>query len=124
MIGNGSGLYDNNAISPRGLTHLLGHVYADFRYRADFLASLAIMGSDGTTRRRLDESAARGYVRVKTGTLDDVSALSGYAGANGRDPFAFAIVFNGLERKHRNQARELQDAIAELLAAEAARTAS
>jgi serine-type D-Ala-D-Ala carboxypeptidase/endopeptidase (penicillin-binding protein 4) len=122
VIGNGSGLYANNFISPRALTYLLTHVYGDFRYRSDYLASLAIMGADGTTRSRLQESDARDWVRVKTGTLDDVSALSGYAGAIGRDPIAFSIIFNGLERKHRAIARGLQDSIAELLAIEAAKT--
>lgn len=124
VLGNGSGLYANNMIAPAALTYLLGHVYADFRYRSDFIASLAIMGGDGTTRSRLTDSPAEGWVRVKTGTLDDVSALSGYAGANGRDPIAFAILFNGLERKHRAKARELQDQIAELLALEAQASAS
>jgi D-alanyl-D-alanine carboxypeptidase/D-alanyl-D-alanine-endopeptidase (penicillin-binding protein 4) len=116
VIGNGSGLYANNLVSAKALTHLLGHVYADFRYRSDFLASLAIMGTDGTTRERLQDSRARGFVRVKTGTLDDVSALSGYAGTTGRDPIAFSILLNGLDRKQRGRARALQDEIAELLA--------
>ncbi|KIG16029.1 D-alanyl-D-alanine carboxypeptidase [Enhygromyxa salina] len=124
VLGNGSGLYANNLISPRALTYLLGHVYSDFRYRSDYLASLAIMGADGTTRSRLKDSDARDWVRVKTGTLDDVSALSGYASAVGRDPIAFSIIFNGLERKHRAAARGLQDSIAALLAAEAAKTAA
>lgn len=119
VLGNGSGLYANNMISPASLTYLLAHVYADFRFRSDFIASLAIMGGDGTTRSRLSGSAADGWLRVKTGTLDDVSALSGYAGATGRDPIAFSIIFNGLERRHRAKARELQDQIAELLALEA-----
>lgn len=120
VLGNGSGLYDNNMISPAAMTHLLAHVYGDFRYRSDYLASLAIMGTDGTTRSRLHDSEAAGWIRVKTGTLDDVSALSGYAGTSGRDPIAFSIVLNGLERRHRAEARALQDAIAELLAAEVA----
>jgi serine-type D-Ala-D-Ala carboxypeptidase/endopeptidase (penicillin-binding protein 4) len=119
VVGNGSGLYANNMISPVALTHLLAHVYADFRYRSDFIASLAIMGSDGTTRERLRGTPADGWVRVKTGTLDGVSALSGYAGATGRDPIAFAIVVNDIDRKHRGKARQLQDQIAELLALEA-----
>lgn len=120
VIGNGSGLYDNNMISPTAVTYLLAHVYADFRIRSDYLASLAIMGSDGTTRSRLRKSNAKGWVRVKTGTLDGVSALSGYAGAAGRDPIAFSILLNDLERKQRSNARTLQDGIAELLAIEAA----
>ena len=36
------------------LTSLLAQVHQDFRIYGDFLASLAIMGEDGTTRRRLD----------------------------------------------------------------------
>jgi D-alanyl-D-alanine carboxypeptidase/D-alanyl-D-alanine-endopeptidase (penicillin-binding protein 4) len=121
VLGNGSGLYANNMISARALTHLLTHVYADFRYRYDFMASLAIMGADGTTRSRLRESEARGFLRVKTGTLDDVSALSGYAGGRDRDPIAFAILINNLDRKQRARARTLQDELAELLAVEAAK---
>jgi D-alanyl-D-alanine carboxypeptidase/D-alanyl-D-alanine-endopeptidase (penicillin-binding protein 4) len=124
VLGNGSGLYANNLISAAALTHLLAHVYDDFRYRYDFMASLAIMGADGTTRSRLRESEARGFLRVKTGTLDDVSALSGYAGARGRDPIAFAILINNLDRKQRARARTLQDELAELLAVEAAKSST
>ena len=121
VLGNGSGLYANNLISAGALTHLLAHVHADFRYRSDFMASLAIMGADGTTRSRLKESDARGFIRVKTGTLDDVSALSGYVGATGRDPIAFAVLINNLDRKQRARARTLQDELAEMLADEAAK---
>lgn len=118
-LGNGSGLYDNNRVTPAAMTHLLGVVYADFRIRADYLASLAIMGRDGTTRSRLSDTEARGWIRVKTGTLDGVSALSGYAGAHDRDPIAFSILMNGLERKDRAKARALQDAVARRIVAEA-----
>src|SRR5690606_34631436 len=85
-LGNGSGLYDNNRISAGEMTELLTRIYADFRIRSEFLASMAIMGEDGTTRSRLDGSSADGWVRVKTGTLDGVSALSGYIGLLGRRP--------------------------------------
>lgn len=118
-IGNGSGLYDNNRISAAQLTWLLDHVYADFRVKADFMASLAIMGVDGTTKSRLSNSDAAGWIRVKTGTLDSVSALSGYASAPTGEPLAFAIVFNGLEAKHKAPARKVQDAVAGLVRAEA-----
>nr|WP_255216516.1 D-alanyl-D-alanine carboxypeptidase/D-alanyl-D-alanine-endopeptidase [Pseudenhygromyxa sp. WMMC2535] len=120
VIGNGSGLYANNLVSAHAMTQLLAAVYADFRIRSDYLASLAIMGRDGTTRSRLHDSAASGWIRVKTGTLDDVSALSGYAGSEGSAaPLAFSILMNGLERRDRGQARAVQDAVAELVAAEA-----
>jgi len=122
VIGNGSGLYDNNMVSPAALTHLLRVVYDDFRISSDYLASLSIMGHDGTARSRLHDSEASGWLRVKTGTLDGVSALSGYAGSEDRDPIVFSILMNNLERKHRAKARALQNDIAELVAREAAQT--
>ncbi len=114
--GNGSGLYDNNRLSARQIARLLAHVHGDFRIRADYLASLAIMGVDGTTRRRLSTSPAKGWIRAKTGTLDGVSALSGYVGSEDRDPIAFSILVSGFDRWRVNHAREAQNAIAERLA--------
>lgn len=114
-LGNGSGLYDTNRISADQITRLLIAVHRDFRVSSDFLASLAIMGADGTTRSRLRESTARRWVRAKTGTLDGVSALSGYVGAEGRDPIAFSILFNDLGRADTPRARRVQNEIAELL---------
>lgn len=120
VLGNGSGLYDNNRISAAQLTALLAAVFRDERIRPDFMASLAIMGVDGTTRSRLRGSSRAGWVRVKTGTLDGVSALSGYAGAPDRKPIVFSVIFNGMRKSDASQARALQNEIAELLALHAA----
>jgi D-alanyl-D-alanine carboxypeptidase/D-alanyl-D-alanine-endopeptidase (penicillin-binding protein 4) len=114
---NGSGLYDANRISAAQLVQLLVAVHRDFRFGADFLASLPIAGVDGTLRSRMQEGRAARFVRAKTGTLDGVSTLSGYAGAVGRPPLAFAILFNDLDVFAAAQARDLQNQIAELLAA-------
>jgi D-alanyl-D-alanine carboxypeptidase/D-alanyl-D-alanine-endopeptidase (penicillin-binding protein 4) len=119
-LGNGSGLYDNNRVSAEQMTHLLARVYGDFRYRSDFIASLAVAGTEGTLRKRLRESPARQWVRGKTGTLDGVSALSGYAGAEGQTPYAFSILMNDLGRWETGAARRVQNQIAEQLSIEAA----
>ena len=108
-IGNGSGLYNNNRISAKQLTRLLQHVHDDFRIYGDLLASLAIMGTDGTTRRRLDQTPHAGWVRAKTGTLDHISALSGYAAVEGRPPLAFSVLFNDLPLGSAAYARKTQD---------------
>ena len=63
VIGNGSGLYANNMISPAALTYLLGHVYADFRFRSDFIASLAIMAGSAKARPPLRAGATSGAGR-------------------------------------------------------------
>ncbi len=122
-LGNGSGLYDTNRTTPRAVVELLGRIHADFRVAPDFEASLPIVGLDGTTRRRLRDTPAAGWIRAKTGTLDGVSALSGYAGAPGRPPIAFSILFNDLGRWETNAARKVQDRIAAAVAAYAAATA-
>lgn len=116
QLGNGSGLYDNNRVTPAQMTALLAAVYKDFRIRPDFLASLAVMGTDGTTRSRLEETPSAGWIRVKTGTLDGVSALSGYVGAMGRKPVVFSILMNDLPSGGTSKAREVQNTIADLIA--------
>ncbi len=114
-LGNGSGLYDNNRTSARMVTSLLKGVYDDFRLRSDFLASLAIMGVDGTTRERLANTPAAGWIRAKTGTLDGVTALSGYAGAPGREPLVFSVLMNDVPKAQTASARAAQNRIAEAL---------
>ena len=71
------------------------------------------MGEDGTTRRRLDGTEHAGWVRAKTGTLDGVSALSGYAAVEGRPPVAFSILFNDIAVGSTALARRTQDEIVE-----------
>jgi D-alanyl-D-alanine carboxypeptidase/D-alanyl-D-alanine-endopeptidase (penicillin-binding protein 4) len=81
---------------------------------------MAVMGVDGTVRSRLRETTAQRWVRAKTGTLDGVSALSGYAAAPGRDPIAFSLLFNGLARGDTAKARDIQNRVAEVVARYAA----
>ncbi|MBC8070641.1 MAG: D-alanyl-D-alanine carboxypeptidase/D-alanyl-D-alanine-endopeptidase [Deltaproteobacteria bacterium] len=120
QLGNGSGLYDTNRISAAQFVAMLGAVFSDFRIGSDYVASLAIMGVDGTTRSRLEHSDRRGFVRAKTGTLDGVYCLSGYAGAPGRAPIAFSILFNGVAKADAGNARAAQNRIVEVLARYAA----
>lgn len=114
-VGNGSGLYDNNRISCGAMTTLLAAVAADFRYAPEFMSSLSTMGIDGTTRRRLTDTPVAGWVRAKTGTLDGVSALSGYLGTADGRLFAFSIVMNDFANAHANSARSVQDEIVHAL---------
>jgi len=114
---NGSGLYDSNQLSPAQIVRILEAGYRDFRYGPDLTSEMSIAGIDGTLRRRLVENAATGRVRGKTGTLAQVSALSGYAAVDSRRVLAFSICINDFPKKYRakRQARSLQDEIAEAL---------
>ncbi len=116
---NGSGLYDSNRFTAAQLVMLLGAAYRDFRYAADFVGSLAMAGADGTVGHRMEGGPAERWVRAKTGTLLGVSCLSGYAGAPGRAPVAFAVLINGLPNNDdaNAYAHRAQDRIASALAA-------
>ena len=94
VMKNGSGLYDSNRFSAEQLATVLRAAMRDFRIASEFLASLAVGGADGTLAHRMAGSAAERFVRAKTGTLANVSCLSGLAGAPGSKPLVFSILMN------------------------------
>jgi D-alanyl-D-alanine carboxypeptidase/D-alanyl-D-alanine-endopeptidase (penicillin-binding protein 4) len=108
VINNGSGLFKGGAISPAHLCALLVHMHNEPGVRFEYVSQLAIAGKDGTLKTRLTDLPSPRTVRAKTGTLDDVIALSGYVfGPRGR-AMAFSFLFNGVAGKQW-QARNLAD---------------
>lgn len=91
-LGNGSGLYHADQVTCETVVDLLRAMAADPAGEV-WRSSLPIGGKDGTLRGR--QHAFAGQVRAKTGTLDDVSGLAGYAEADGRR-YVFAFFFNNL----------------------------
>jgi D-alanyl-D-alanine carboxypeptidase/D-alanyl-D-alanine-endopeptidase (penicillin-binding protein 4) len=122
---NGSGLFAATAVSARQLVTVLRGAYADYRIGPDLIGSLPVGGMDGTLARRWHDSAARGRVRAKTGTLAAVTSLSGYVGVDGAHPIAFAILVNdiptGQKGPSRAMADDMLDAIVAYLEAQAAK---
>jgi serine-type D-Ala-D-Ala carboxypeptidase/endopeptidase (penicillin-binding protein 4) len=78
VMKNGSGLNDTNRFSARQLVTLLRAMWSRFQLHAEYLVSLPVAGRDGTTRWRMEGTEAEGRLRAKTGTLEGVTALSGY----------------------------------------------
>jgi serine-type D-Ala-D-Ala carboxypeptidase/endopeptidase (penicillin-binding protein 4) len=113
---DGSGLSRGNRASPRGIVGLLAGMQSRDEFDA-WYASLPIAGRDGTLSTRMRSGAARGRCHAKTGTLSNVSALSGYCQALSGDLYAFSILMNGV---YPPGARQLQDRMAQALAAERA----
>jgi len=75
---DGSGLSRRNLVTPRATATLLR--WAAMQPWADaFRASLPVAGDDGTLEDRMKGSPAARRVRAKTGTLDNVNSLAGYA---------------------------------------------
>jgi D-alanyl-D-alanine carboxypeptidase/D-alanyl-D-alanine-endopeptidase (penicillin-binding protein 4) len=56
---------------------------------------LAVAGESGTLRERFTEAPEKGRILAKTGTLDDVTALSGFARSVHGPTLTFAYVANG-----------------------------
>ncbi|MCL2626094.1 MAG: D-alanyl-D-alanine carboxypeptidase/D-alanyl-D-alanine-endopeptidase [Cystobacterineae bacterium] len=94
VMRNGSGLNDANRFSAAQTNQLLRHMFEEALFSPEFVSSLGIAAKDGTLRSRFGGSQAEGRLRAKTGTLENVSALSGYAqGMNGQR-FVFSILVN------------------------------
>lgn len=90
---DGSGLAGTNATSCALLMNVL-----DRAGPASALADgLAVAGETGTLAERFGDSAAKGRLRGKTGTLLDVTALAGFAEAVQGPVLTFAYVANGAE---------------------------
>jgi len=100
VIKNGSGLFDANRVTAHGVNLVLKDAWNDPTRRAEMVAQLSIGGVDGTLHKRFKNRSKHMAVRAKTGTLDDVIALSGYVLAPpGKSPVAFSILFNKVAGK-------------------------
>jgi len=111
-IVDGSGLARGNRASPFSIVKLLTAV----RSRDDagtFADSLPIAGSDGTLFDRMERGPAHRRCVGKTGTLSNVSALSGYCEAGSGDTYAYSILMNGV---YPTGARRLQDRMLQAIA--------
>ncbi|MFN0061610.1 MAG: D-alanyl-D-alanine carboxypeptidase/D-alanyl-D-alanine-endopeptidase [Myxococcaceae bacterium] len=94
VMKNGSGLNDTNRFSAAQHVKLLRFMYERFPLAPEYMSSMGIAGKDGTLRYRFEGSNAVGRLRAKTGTLENVSALSGYVQAVGGERFAFSVLVN------------------------------
>jgi D-alanyl-D-alanine carboxypeptidase/D-alanyl-D-alanine-endopeptidase (penicillin-binding protein 4) len=120
---NGSGLFDGNQVAPRHVTETLVAAYRDPAIRAEYVAHLAVAGSDGTLKSRLEDLPRPRMVRAKTGTLRDVIALSGYVLGEPESSVAFSFLANGIAGKQAD-AKKLADDIVMALAAYAVQPAT
>ena len=89
VIGNGSGLSREARISADSMTKLLIGARQS-RYAPEFLTSLSLGGLDGTLEKRFQDVDDPSRIRMKTGTLQDVSCIAGYV--VGRTGKAYAVV--------------------------------
>jgi len=95
---DGSGLSRQNSMSAQTLTDLLLAILPKFDMAPDFLASLRIMGTEGSPRsRRFSDEPLGAQIRAKTGTLYKVSNLAGLVPSEKGQLFAYAVLLNNNE---------------------------
>ena len=80
VIENGAGLSRKERLSADTLSKVLYHAWHS-PYMPEFIASLPIVGVDGTMIRTLKNSAVKTRAHIKTGSLNDVASIAGYVKA-------------------------------------------
>lgn len=93
---DGSGMSRRDGVTPASIVQLYTYMAKQSRYAQVWRDALAVGGVDGTLKRRFAGTAASGNFRGKTGTLSQVSALSGYMTTAGGDPLVISIIVNGV----------------------------
>jgi len=92
VLDNGSGLSRRERISADGLGRLLLDAWHS-PVMPELIASLPIVGIDGTMKKRLTDSAATGRAHIKTGYLEGVRAAAGFAlDSHGRNYVVICLI--------------------------------
>jgi D-alanyl-D-alanine carboxypeptidase/D-alanyl-D-alanine-endopeptidase (penicillin-binding protein 4) len=91
---DGSGMSQDDRITPRAFTQLLTYA-ARQPWGLAWRWSLPVAGVDGTLIARFKNSPMKGRVWAKTGTHNEVSALTGYVDSASGKTVAFSILVNG-----------------------------
>jgi len=94
-MADGSGVSRYNLTSPAQLVKLLIFAFERKDIREPFLTTFPVGGWDGTLKNRMEYSSSGHDIHAKTGTLEGVSCLSGYAFTEDNEPLAFSIMMNG-----------------------------
>jgi D-alanyl-D-alanine carboxypeptidase/D-alanyl-D-alanine-endopeptidase (penicillin-binding protein 4) len=106
-IANGAGLSRSSRITAKNLGSLLRYAY-ESPFMPEYLSSLSLSGLDGTLSRRFRDSELKGQAHMKTGSLDDVSAVAGYFQAQSGRRFIVVTLLNHTDI-HRGPGEEVQE---------------
>ncbi|MGQ0814396.1 MAG: D-alanyl-D-alanine carboxypeptidase/D-alanyl-D-alanine endopeptidase [Gemmatimonadota bacterium] len=109
---DGSGLSVLDRTSARTMIHLLSFM-AKSPMWDEYWSTLPEAGVAGGLRR-MHGTAAQGKLKAKTGTIDNVSSLSGYVTSANGERLAFSIIANNIPSTWR--AKRVEDAIGVRLA--------
>lgn len=108
VMENGSGLSRVERVSAHQLGLLLEAAWRD-PYMPEFMASMPLLGEDGTLARRFKDDDLRGRSHMKTGTLSNATAIAGYMLTRSGKRLVIVLQFNGPQAQ--GSGHRLQDAI-------------
>lgn len=111
---DGSGLSPRTLVSPTAITKLLAHMY-ELPQRDDWLNLLPIGGEDGTLGGRFAGHPEARAIHAKTGTLDHVKAMSGYADTSANGRVAFSLLVNHFEEPSPGVTKAIDELVVSLL---------
>ncbi len=117
VLQDGSGLSRRDLVTPRAVVALLQYAAKQTRWAEAYKASLPIAGEDGTLADRMKNTSAAGRIHAKTGTLDHVAALSGYATALSGEQLVFSMFGNNFGGKN-HDGTSLLDSICQAMVEE------
>lgn len=103
-----------NLISPKAITDLLYSVYHSDKIKQAFMETLPVAQQDGTLAWRFAEKNIPGKLIAKTGTMQDISALSGYMFSRSDHPYVFSIIINHVLGEIK-QAKRVEEQLALLM---------
>ena len=99
-----------NLITAEQMVVLLTDLYHDKTMQTIFLDALPQSGVSGTLKDRMQKTPLEKKVFAKTGTMHDISSLSGYLVNPNHKTLIFSIIINGVN-KPINAAKSLEEQI-------------
>jgi serine-type D-Ala-D-Ala carboxypeptidase/endopeptidase (penicillin-binding protein 4) len=111
----GSGLTRFNFATSNVYIQLLKYLFDNEKIFDMFYKSLPTAGVDGTLKKRMIGTEAEQNVHAKTGSINGVSTLTGYAISRDNELLIFYIGMNGFNGGNWTPYRDKQDRICEIL---------
>ncbi|MCD8266188.1 MAG: D-alanyl-D-alanine carboxypeptidase/D-alanyl-D-alanine-endopeptidase [Prevotellaceae bacterium] len=112
-IADGSGLSLYNYVSPQLLVEFLVYAWQNEQIRQHLYGALPVAASDGTLAKRMANTEAQHNVHAKTGTVEGISSLSGYATNPDGHVIAFSIINQGIASTR--AAKDFQDRVCQVM---------
>lgn len=107
VLENGSGLSRIERVSAEHLAQLLVTAWQR-PVMPVLMASMPILGLDGTTKKRLADGASKGMAYLKTGSLEGVSSIAGYVQDQAGKRYVLVVLAN---HARASAVRAVQDAL-------------